>query len=84
MELTETGENDIEFALFSALETTISANVDAEIAAKPECPLPFPKENLVNKILQKNLDQLEQSLYLLWVWLKVLSYKRPTRSSWQR
>lgn len=55
-------ENDIEFAMYSALEATISANIDAEIAAKGK--LPFPKEILVNKIIQKNIDQLEESLYM--------------------
>lgn len=64
MELTESSEGDVEFAIYSALEATISANVDAEIAAKPDAPLPFPKEVLVNRILQKNIDQLEESLYL--------------------
>lgn len=64
MELTENIESEIEFALFSAIEATITANVEAEIASKPNAPLPFPKEVLVNNILQKNMDGLEKSLYM--------------------
>ncbi|MBR1405110.1 MAG: hypothetical protein IJ558_13145 [Treponema sp.] len=64
MELTDSIENDIQFALAAALEATITANVETEIASKPNAPLPFPKEVLVNKILQKNIDQLEESLYM--------------------
>lgn len=63
MEFTETIESDIEFAMYSALEATISANIDAEIAAKGS-PLPFPKENLLKKIIQKNMDELESNLYI--------------------
>ena len=63
MELTDSIENDIEFAMYSALEATISANVDSEVAAKGG-PLPFPKEELVKKIIQQNLDKLEESLYI--------------------
>ena len=63
METTESVENDIEFAMYSALEATISANVDAEIASKGG-KLPFPKDVLVNKIIQENIDRLEESLYI--------------------
>ncbi|WP_294429977.1 hypothetical protein [uncultured Treponema sp.] len=63
MELTNSVEGDIEFALYTAIRDTISANIDAEIAAKPDVPLPFPKEELIDKILQKNFDQLEESVY---------------------
>lgn len=63
MELTESIESDIEFAMYSALRETISANIDAEIAAKGS-PLPFPKETLLSKIIQKNLDELESKLYI--------------------
>ena len=56
-------ENDIEFAMYSALEATISANVDQEIVSKG-AQLPFPKEVLVNKIIQKNIDELESNLYI--------------------
>lgn len=57
-------EVDIELAMFSALEATVTANVNAEIASKGGGDLPFPKEELVKKIVQKNMDQLEESLYL--------------------
>lgn len=64
MELSESSiENEIEFAMYSALEATISANVDQEVAAKGGS-LPFPKEVLVNKIIQKNIDELEANLYI--------------------
>lgn len=66
MELTESKESvesDIEFAMYSALEATISSNVDAEVASKGG-KLPFPKEVLVSKIIQKNMDQLEEELYM--------------------
>ena len=62
-ESTESVESDIEFAMYSALEATISSNVDAEVAAKGG-NLPFPKEVLVSKIIQKNMDQLEEELYM--------------------
>lgn len=64
MELWKSSESDVEFALYTALEATITANIEAEIATKAEGPLPFPKEELIRKILQKNIDQLEESLYL--------------------
>ena len=59
MELSESSiENEIEFAMYSALEATISANVDQEVAAKGGS-LPFPKEVLVNKIIQQNIEEIE-------------------------
>lgn len=66
MELTDSSQSDIEFAIFSALEETITANVNAEIASKTKTgsPLPFPKEVLINRIIQKNIDQLEENLYM--------------------
>ena len=64
MELTDSSEGDIEFAIFSALEATITASVEAELSSKPNVPLPFPKEVLINRILQKNIDQLEKDLYM--------------------
>ena len=64
MELTDSPSGDIEFAIFSALEATIRHNVEAEIEAKKDAPLPFPKDVLVNKILQKNMDQLEAAVYI--------------------
>ena len=64
MEINESIESEIVFAMASALEATISANIDAEIAAKGGGELPFPKEVLLNRILQKNMDQLEESLFM--------------------
>ncbi|MBQ7539226.1 MAG: hypothetical protein IJT42_09690 [Treponema sp.] len=64
MELTESKETDIEFALYTALKETISANVDAEITSRGNSPPPFPKETLVEKIIQKNFDELEKSVYM--------------------
>lgn len=64
MELLQSAQSDIEFAMYTALEATISANVNAEIAAKGGGDLPFPKDELVKKIVQKNMDQLEEALYI--------------------
>jgi len=64
MEIKEpTDENDIEFAIYSMLEVTISHNIDMELA-KGKDKLPFPKEELIGKIIRKNMDALEASLYL--------------------
>ena len=63
MEFTESIESDIEFAMYSALEATISANIDAELTTRGG-ELPFPKEILLKKIIQKNMDDLEANLYV--------------------